>query len=115
MFTEVVEKKNSDLIPKYYHNAFTLYANGQIQDYDYFFKFHQKIYQTNISYQVSYDEDSFIEQDKKIAARVFFIISKPNEKIKELEVILISEFKENKIFRLWELCYPDWSNMSEFK
>ncbi len=115
MFSEMVEKKNSDLISKYYHETFELYANGQIQDYSYFSEFHKNIYQTNIKYEVSYDENAFIEQGEKIAARVFFIISKPGETVKELEVILICKFKDNKIFRLWELCYPDWSKMSEFK
>lgn len=115
MFTEVVEKKDASLISKYYHELFELYANGQTQDYNYFLDFHQKIYQTEISYKVSYDENSFLEQGEKIAARVFFVISKPNEPVKELEVILIGEFKDHKIFRIWELCYPDWSKMPEFR
>lgn len=115
MFSEMVEKKNASLIPKYYHEAFELYANGQTQDYAYFLDFHEKVYQTEINYQVSYDENAFIEQDEKVAARVFFVISKTNELVRELEVILISEFKDNKIFRVWEVCYPDWRKMSEFK
>jgi len=115
MFSEMVEKKNAALVPKYYHKEFELYANGQIQDYAYFLDFHEKIYQTSIQYKVSYDENAFVEQDGKLAARIFFIISKRNEPVKELEVILISEFKENKIFRVWELCYPDWTKMPEFQ
>ena len=115
MFSEMVEKKNASLIPQYYHESFQLYANGKIQDYAYFLEFHRKIYATDIKYQVSYDENAFIEQEEKIAARVFFIITKPNEPIKELEVILITEFKDKKIYRLWELCYPDWSKMPEFQ
>jgi hypothetical protein len=30
-------------------------------------------------------------------------------------VILIVQFKEGKIFRLWELTYPDWSKMAAFE
>lgn len=115
MFFEMVEKKNASLIPKYYHEAFELYANGQTQDYAYFLDFHEKIYQTDIQYKVSYDENVFIEQGEKVAARVFFVISKPNEPVKELEVILIGEFRDKKIFRIWEVCYPDWSKMPEFQ
>lgn len=115
MFSEMVEKKNASLIPKYYHEAFELYANGQMQDYAYFLDFHEKIYQTDINYKISYDKNAFIEQGEKVAARIFFVISKPNEPVKELEVILISEFRDNKIFRIWELCYPDWSKMPEFQ
>ena len=54
MFSEMVEKKNASLIPQYYHTSFQLYANGQIQDYAYFSEFHQKIYATDIHYQVCY-------------------------------------------------------------
>ena len=115
MFSEMVQKKNVSLISKYYHQEFKLYANGQMQDYNYFLDFHEKIYQTDISYKVSYDENAFIEQGEKVAARVFFVITKPNEPVKELEVILISEFKEGKIFRIWEVCYPDWSKMPAFQ
>lgn len=115
MFSEMVEKKNASLVPKYYHEAFELYANGQTQDYAYFLDFHEKIYQTDIKYEVSYDENAFIEQGKKVAARVFFVVSTPNKPVKELEVILISEFRDDKIFRVWELCYPDWSKMPEFQ
>ncbi len=115
MFSEMVEKKDASLIPKYYHQAFELYANGQTHDYAYFLDFHEKVYQSNIQYKVSYDEKTFMEHDEKVAARVFFVISKPNEPVKELEVILICEFKDNKIFKIWELCYPDWSKMPEFQ
>ena len=114
MFSEMVEHKDASLIPKYYHEAFELYANGETQDYNYFLNFHENIYNTDIQYQVSYDENSFVEQANKIAARVFFIISKPGEPTKELEVILIAQFKGDKFFRIWELCYPDWSKMPEF-
>ena len=115
MFSEMVEKKNATLIPTYYHEEFELYANGQMQDYAYFLDFHEKIYQTEITYKVSYDENAFLETNNKLAARVFFVITKANESPKELEVVLISEFKNDKIFRIWELCYPDWSKMPEFK
>ena len=115
MFSKMVEEKNAALIPKYYHEEFELYANGQTQSYKYFLDFHEKIYQTEISYKVSYDENAFVEQGDKLAARIFFVITKPNEPAKDLEVILISQFKDNRIFRVWELCYPDWSKMPEFQ
>ena len=115
MFTDLVEAKNASLIPKYYHREFMLYANGQTQDYAYFLDYHEKIYQTDIHYQVSYDDNTFVAQGERVAARIFFVISKPNEPPKELEVILICEFKDHKIYKIWELCYPDWSKMPAFK
>lgn len=114
MFSEMVEKKNASLIPKYYHKDFKLYANGQTQNYDYFLEFHENIYKTDIQYQVSYDEEVFVEQGDKISGRVFFVITTSDKPVRDLEVILIAQFKENKIFRIWELCYPDWSKLPEF-
>lgn len=45
---------------------------------------------------------------------MWITIQTPGEKPKKLEVILIAEFKDGKIHRLWELTYPDWSKLSEF-
>ena len=114
MFSEMVEKKNADLISKYYHEAFEMDANGVHQYYPEFHEFHANIYETNIQYKVSYDDNAFIEQGEKIAARVFFVITKPGESVRELEVILICQYKDNKIYKLQELCYPDWTKMPEF-
>lgn len=113
MFTEMVEKKNAGLISKYYHEAFEMHANGIHQYYPEFHEFHANIYRTDIQYRVSYDDNSFVEQENKIAARVFIVITTPKS-VRELEVILICEFKDNKIYKLKELCYPDWSKMPEF-
>ena len=65
--------------------------------------------------KVSNDENAFVEHGDKVAARVIIKINKPNESEKELEIILICQFKDNKIYRIWELCYPDWSKMPEFQ
>jgi hypothetical protein len=115
MFKEMVEKKNASLIPTYYDKDFLLYTNGKTMNYQLFLSSHQKVYQTNIKYLISYDERSFVEQDDKIAARVFITTQKGKDKPKKIEVILIAKYKNNKIYRLWELTYPDWSKMKSFK
>ena len=115
MFSDMVEKKDSALIPEFYHPEFEMHVNGQVQDYEYFKEYHEKIYTTEISYSVFYDENTFLEQEDKVAARVFIKLNKPGESEKELEIILICQFKNNKIYRIWELCYPDWSKMPEFQ
>lgn len=115
MFTNMVVKKNADLIPKYYHPEFILYSNGDKMDYATFLSTHQKIYATPIQYTIRYDVSTYVEQSDKIAARVFITTTMPNEKANEIEVILIAEYKDNKIYRLWELTYPDWSKMEDFK
>lgn len=44
MFSEMVIKKNADLIPDYYHPDFLLWTNEQQTDYDTFLTDHQKYY-----------------------------------------------------------------------
>jgi hypothetical protein len=42
-------------------------------------------------------------------------LQRPSEPAKKIEVILIAEYKDGKIYRLWELTYPDWSQLPAFK
>lgn len=115
MFSEMVIKKNAQLIPLYYHPDFLLYTNEIITNYQDFLESHQKYYATEIQYQVEYDEETLVEQGEKIAARVWITTHRPNESAKRIEVILIAQYKENKIYRLWELTFPDWSKLPAFK
>lgn len=115
MFTEMVVKKDVSAIPHYYHQEFLLYTNGEVIDYDNFYQSHQRYYATDISYEISYDEEAWLEQEEKLAGRVWITTSRPSELAQKIEVILIAHFKQNKIYRLWELTYPDWSQLSAFK
>ena len=115
MFERMVIKKDATLIPFYYHKDFVLYGNNQEMTYETYLKFHQEIYKTSIQYDVTYDEETLLEQEEKIAARIWITTSSPNEPPKEIEVILIALFKDDKIYRIWELTYPDWSKMPEFQ
>lgn len=115
MFQEMVLKKNADLIPFYYHKDFVLFTNDIQTDYKEFLESHQKYYATPICYQVEYDEETLLEQNEKVAGRVWITTTKPGETTKKIEVILIAQYKEDKIYRLWELTYPDWSKLAEFK
>ncbi len=62
-----------------------------------------------------YDEKTLIEQGNKVAGRLFITTKRPNEVAREIEVILVAEYKDNKLYRLWELTYPDWSKMKTFQ
>jgi hypothetical protein len=46
---------------------------------------------------------------------VWITTSRPNEAHKKIEVILIAQYKDNKIYRMWELTYPDWSKLPAFQ
>ena len=115
MFDKVTVKKNDQAIPLYYDKDFELYSNGKKMDFDAFLKMHRDIYKTLIQYKVRYDEETFVEQGNRVAGRLFITTKKPNELAREMEVILIAEYKGNKLYRLWELTYPDWSKMKAFK
>lgn len=115
MFTEMVVKKNAALISHYYHPDFLLFSNGKTMDYDQTVLFHEEIYQTPIQYQIKYDEETVVFNQDKVAARIFITTSRPGESEKELELILIVQYKEGKIYRVWELTYPDWSQDKKFK
>lgn len=115
MFNELVVQKNLFTLPKYYHPDFKLYTNGAEMDYQAFLQSHQQYYATPIQYEVTYDEETFLEQGDKIAGRMWITTSRPKELPIQIEVILIVQFKDNKIYRLWELTYPDWSQLPAFK
>jgi hypothetical protein len=114
MFREMVIKKNASVISVYYHPDFLLYTNDQKIDYNDFLASHQQYYATPIQYSIEYDAETLFEQGDKVAARVWITTSRPNETSKKIEVILIAQFKNNKIYRVWELTYPDWSKLPAF-
>jgi hypothetical protein len=115
MFDEMVIKKDASLIPLYYHQNFLLYTNDQIMNYEDFLSSHQHYYATPIQYEVEYDEETLLEQEEKVAGRIWITTNRPNELTQKIEVILIAQFKDNKIYRVWELTYPDWSKLPAFK
>ncbi|MCD6027511.1 MAG: hypothetical protein K0R08_2030 [Solimicrobium sp.] len=114
MFTEMVQKKDASLIPFYYHENFLLYTNGQITNYNQFLSSHEEYYATEKTYSVEYDEMTLLEQEEKVAGRMWITVGVPNELPKKLEVLLVAQYKGDKIYRLWELTYPDWSKLPEF-
>lgn len=115
MFSEMVVKKQASLIPHYYHPEFLLFTNGREMGYEEFLNSHREVYETPIQYAIDYDTETFVEQGDKIAGRVFITTSLPTETPKEIEVILVVQYKDNKIYRVWELTYPDWSKLDAFE
>ncbi len=115
MFSNMVIQKKADLIPHYYHPEFVLYANRETQTYQEFYDAHVEYYQTPRQYFVEYDEHAWVEQNDKLAGRVFITIKQPEETDINFEVVLIAQYKDNKIYRIWEVTSPDWTQMEEFK
>lgn len=115
MFHEMVIKKNLSVLPLYYHPDFFLYTNGIKMDYTAFLESHQNIYAKGLKYDIEFEEETLLEQYDKVAGRVWITTSLPNEQPNKTEVILIAQFKDNKIYRLWELTYPNWSKLPAFE
>ena len=115
MFEQVVVKKQAHLQSRYYHQEFKLYANGIEQNYDEYIAGHEQIYKTPIQYKFRIDRDTIVDSDDKTAMRVFITINDSIDGEKEIEVILVAYFKDNKIYRVWELTRPDWSQMETFR
>lgn len=115
MFQKMVVAKNASLLSTYYHPELLVYTNNKAMTFDEMDMFHQEIYKTPIQYTIRYDEETLLEQGNKVAGRIFITTSMPKEKPTEIEVILIVEYKDGKIYRAWELTYPNWIHMSEFE
>lgn len=115
MFTEVTVKKNASMISKYYHENLLLFTNGQVDNYEKFLNDHIEHHKSSKQYEIEYDDETFLEQGEKLAGRIWITVSLPNDKPKRLELIIIAQYKDDKIYRLWEVCYPDWSQLPEFK
>lgn len=115
MFQKMVVPKDASLIPTYYHKDFLLITNEIEMDYNEFLSMHEEVYQTPIEYKVEYHEETFLEEGDKVAGRIWITTQRPSEKPKKLEVILIAIYNESKLYRLWELTYPDWSTLPAFE
>jgi len=115
MFDRMVTKKDASLIEHYYHPEFRLYTNGQIQDYAAFAAGHQTVYGTEIEYVVSYDDDAWVVTKYRVGGRMWITTSRPNEPPNKIEVVLVATLVEGRFHRLWELTWPDWSQLKAFE
>jgi hypothetical protein len=114
MFDQMVLRKDASLIERYYHPDFLLYTNGQEQAYDAFADGHRRVYATEISYDISYDDDAWVVTDDRVAGRVWITTSRPDEEPTTIEVVLIATYVDGRLYRLWELTWPDWSRLDAF-
>jgi SnoaL-like domain len=114
MFAQMVERKDASLVDTYYDPEFVLYTNGQVQDLAEFRAGHERVYPTSISYRAEYDDDAWVETDDRLAGRMWITTQRPDEQAHRIEVILIATFRAGRIHRVWELTWPDWSQLAAF-
>lgn len=115
MFQNVFIKKNASKIPEYYHKDFLLYTNGQEMDYLTFLNLNQRYAKAPITYQIEYDDDTFVELENKVACRLWINTCEMEDSSEKIEVMLIVEYFEDKIHRLWEVTFPDWKTLPIFR
>lgn len=114
MFNDMVLRKDSDAVARYYHPDFVLETNGQVQGYLAFAEGHRKVYDTGIHYAVRYDEDAWVDLPDRVAGRVWITTQRPGEDAAEFEVMLVATVRDGKLHRLWELTRPDWTQEKAF-
>ena len=115
MFDQMVVAKDEAAIPRYYDPDFVMVSNGITQGYEAFRTGHETVYATGISYAVEYDDESWVEADDRVAVRLWITTSRPDEAPTRLELVLIATYREGRIHRLWELTWPNWSDLPAFE
>lgn len=114
MFAQMVERKDASLVDRYYDPEFVLYTNGQVQNLAEFRAGHERVYPTSITYQVEYDDEAWVETDERLAGRMWITTRRPDERANRIEVVFIATYRTGRIHRLWELTWPDWSQLAAF-
>ncbi|RFZ65723.1 hypothetical protein CKW46_09940 [Mycobacterium liflandii] len=112
MFEKMVVAKNAELIGHYYDPDFVMYSDGLRQEFAEFSEGHRKIYASAISYAIEYDEDAWVQAPDRVAGRVWITTSRPGEKPRRIEVILIAAYRDGRIHRIWETTWPSWRNVA---
>jgi hypothetical protein len=115
MFSQMVEAKDITKVETYYDPDFLLYTNGQTQDYAAFHAGHARVYPTPISYSVEYDDEAWVEAGDRLGGRMWITTKRPEEEATQIEVIFLAIYRGRRIHRLWELTWPDWSQLQAFE
>ncbi len=112
MFSRMVEAKDIDACPRYYHPQFVLETNGHTEGYAEFLEGHRRVYATPIDYAIRYDHSTWVESADRVAVRMWITVSRPGEAPRELEVILVATYRDGLIDRVVELTWPDWTKVA---
>ncbi len=115
MFDQMVINKDAALIERYYHPDFRVTTNGQSQGYAEYAASHRRVYATEISYAIRYDDEAWLETEDRVAGRMWITTRRPGEEPTELEVILVATLRDGRLHRVWELTWPDWSQLKAFE
>ncbi|MFM0739851.1 hypothetical protein PQQ51_21640 [Paraburkholderia xenovorans] len=99
-------RKDASLIPHYYHPDFQRESNGQLEDYQAFASGHEKMYATPVTFEVRYDDASWVESAAKVAVRLWIRKQTSIGQPLEFEILLVAAYLDGKIHHLWEMTSP---------
>jgi hypothetical protein len=114
MFDRMVAVKDLAAIEAYYDPEFELTTNGRVQDYATFVAGHERVYATDIEYAVEYDDDAWVQTASQVAGRLWITTRRPGQDPTRIEVVLVARLRGGRFHRVWELTWPDWSQLPEF-
>jgi hypothetical protein len=114
MFEQMVIAKDPEAISRYYHPDFVMYSDGLSQNYAEFEASHRGVYATPISYDITYDDEAWVETDDRVAARAWITTTRPGEAPTRIEIVLIATFVDGRIHRVWETTWPSWRSVEAF-
>ena len=114
MFEQIMEKKDTTAIDRFYHPSFVMFSNGVTQDFEAFAASHRTIYATPICY-FEYHEQASVETTDKVAGRVWITTSRPGESSTRIEVVLIAASTDGRISRVRETMWPSWNTLPAFE
>ena len=115
MFERMVIRKDAALIEHYYHPEFVMYSDGLQQDFAAFAAGHRAIYETAISYAISYDDEAWIETTDRVAGRIWITTQRPGEDPTRIEIVVIAAYRDGLIHRIWETTWPSWRSVDAFE
>ncbi len=55
-----------------------------------------------------------MEEGDRLAGRLWITIPRPGTPPRLIEVVFVAAFRGDRILRLWELTWPDWSALDAF-
>jgi hypothetical protein len=115
MFERMVIRKDAALIEQYYHPDFVMHSDGLRQDFAEFAAGHRGIYETAISYAISYDDEAWVETADRVAGRIWITTQRPGEDPTRIEIVVIAAYRDGLIHRIWETTWPSWRSVDAFE
>lgn len=115
MFERMMTAKDADLIEHYYHPEFIMYSDGSRQGFSEFAASHRGVYNTSISYAISYDDEAWVESADKVAGHMWITTSRPGEEPTRIELVVIASYLDGRIHRIWETTWPSWRSVDAFR